>query len=470
MEKASTNSKPSSLIYLPRIRARPYDLSISGIFRVYVVKNADERYRCIFSCHHAIMDGWSNPLLIEAVHKFYLALLRGETLKQEGDHGFHQVQRYIQSHKSEHLPYWRDYLAAQDEPEDLNILLCGQAKHVQLNEYKHIKTPKTQQLMFDEPCYQQLKSFTAENAITLNALLQYCWHKVLSIYSGNAASIVGTVVSGRNLPVDGVDQTVGLLINTLPLIVDHQASVSILTAIQNLQDAINEANTRSHVNLAELQPAGKRLFNSLFVFENYPMPTGDIDSDLRLRFGSANEKQDYPLVVTVLEQQHLALSLHYAGELFDDVLIEQLLNTMRTLVENIVQGASQSQTELPYLQAAQYQTMIHQWNDTRRPYEHDKTLAALFEARVAASPDSVAVEFNDVVLTYAQLNQQANRLAHYLQQCCQLRANDLVGLYLERSEQLVIGILAILKAGAAYVPMDPDSPMSAMAILLRMPR
>ncbi|MNH77752.1 Linear gramicidin synthase subunit D [compost metagenome] len=439
-------------------RARPYDLSISGIFRVYVVKNADERYRCIFSCHHAIMDGWSNPLLIEAVHKFYLALLRGDTLPQACDHGFHQVQRYIQSHKSEHLPYWRDYLAAQDEPEDLNILLCGQAKHVQLNEYKHIKTSKTQQLMFDEPCYQQLKSFTAENAITLNALLQYCWHKVLSIYSGNAASIVGTVVSGRNLPVDGIDQTVGLLINTLPLIVDHQASVSVLTAIQNLQDAINEANTRSHVNLAQLQPAGKRLFNSLFVYENYPMPSGDIDSDLRLRFASANEKQDYPLVVTVLEQQHLALSLHYAGELFDDVLIEQLLNTMRTLVENIVQGASQSQTELPYLQAAQYQTIIHQWNDTRRPYEHDKTLAALFEARVAASPDSVAVEFNDVVLTYAQLNQQANQLAHYLQQCCQLRANDLVGLYLERSEQLVIAILAILKAGAAYVPMDPDSP------------
>uniref|UniRef100_UPI00046AAAE5 non-ribosomal peptide synthetase n=1 Tax=unclassified Serratia (in: enterobacteria) TaxID=2647522 RepID=UPI00046AAAE5 len=447
-------------------RAQPYDLSIGGLFRVYVVKNADERYRCIFSCHHAILDGWSNPLLIEAVHKRYLALLRNEPWDQASDTGFHQVQRYMQAHRTDHLHYWRDYLTRLDEPEDLNILLCGQAKQVHLNEYKHIKIAKEKSLIFAGQGYQQLKSFSAENGVTVNAVLQYCWHKVLSIFSGNPASIVGTVVSGRNLPVEGVEQTVGLLINTLPLIVDHQQKVTVLTAIQQLQNDIHEANSRSHVNLAQLQPSGNRLFNSLFVFENYPMPSGELEGGLRLHFGSAKEKQDYPLVITVLEQQHLALSLHYAGELFDDATIAQLLNTMSTLVENIIHGAQQPQNELNYLEAQQYQMMIHQWNETRRPYDCDKTLATLFEERVALSPDHIAVEFNNLALSYSQLNQQANQLAHYLQETCHIRANDLVAIYLDRSEQLVVAILAILKAGGAYVPIDPDSPDERNAFII----
>lgn len=106
-------------------RARPYDLSVGGLFRVYTIKNSQTHYRCIFSCHHAILDGWSNPLLIEAVHQRYLALLRNDEQEQGTDAAFHQVQRYMQAHRSEHLQYWRDYLARMDEPEDLTILLSG---------------------------------------------------------------------------------------------------------------------------------------------------------------------------------------------------------------------------------------------------------------------------------------------------------------------------------------------------------
>jgi len=440
-------------------RNQAYDLSVAGLFRVYLIKRSEQHYSCVFSSHHAILDGWSNPILIKAVHDIYIALLNKYPCSQCKDHSYPLVQEYLQANRAEHLDYWQQYLARQETKEDLSLLLASHAKGLLLSDYKHITKPSHKTLSLDANIFLALKGITTQYALTTNAILQYCWHKVLSVYTGSSDTIVGVVVAGRNLPVDGIEQTVGLLINTLPLIVNHQPSISLCDVIGTLQHDIHEANSRSNVNLANLQQSGERLFNSLFVFENYPIPENCFEHELTLNFLGSEEKQDYPLVMTVLEEeQRIALNLHYAGELFEDDVIDHLLTTFKRIVMQIVAQPHTKQNEISYLDEQQYQTIIYDWNKTACNYFPEETAIRLFEQQVERTPNHLAVLFNDITLTYQQLNQSANQLADYLQTQYQLKANELVGLYLDRSEQMVVSILAVLKAGAAYVPMDTDAP------------
>ncbi|WP_392562287.1 amino acid adenylation domain-containing protein [Orbus sturtevantii] len=440
-------------------RNQPYDLTLAGLFRIYLIKYNQQHYHCIFSSHHAILDGWSNPILIKAVHDTYLKLVNHVQINLPIDYSYQNIQDYLQKHRTEHLQYWLQYLSKQQTKDDLSLLLTDSKRAIHLNDYKHITLPMKKSLIIDGELYSDLKAITRQYGITANAILQYCWHKVLNVYTGNNDTIVGVVVAGRNLPVEGIEQTVGLLINTLPLIVDHQTSDSLLAVIQILQQDINEANSRSNVNLAELQPAGQRLFNSLFVFENYPLAKNHEDNELKLNFIGTEEKQDYPLVMTVLDEtKQLILTLHYAAELFDNTLIDNLFVTFKQIVTHIIKSPQAQQNNIDYLNEQQYQMVIYDWNNTASNYYADKTVISLFEQLVDTYADYPAVLFNDITLTYRQLNQQANQLAHYLQSIYQLKPNDFVGLYLTRSEKIVVSILAVLKTGAAYVPMDIDAP------------
>ncbi|RKS87567.1 non-ribosomal peptide synthase protein (TIGR01720 family)/amino acid adenylation domain-containing protein [Orbus hercynius] len=459
----TAQSAPQQQSFLADLRLQdrnlPYDLTIAGLFRVYLIKHSNLRYSCIFSTHHAIIDGWSNPIIIKAVHDIYLALISGQKVTLTPNKYYQNIQRYLQKNRAEHLSYWQQYISQQHTQEDLSLLLADQARGTILSHYKHITTPVKKTLVLDNHLYYDLKSITTEYALTMNAILQYCWHKVLSVYTGSENTLVGMVVAGRNLPVDGIEETVGLLINTLPLIVEHQHANSLLNAIQALQRDIQEANSRSNVNLASLQQSGERLFSSLFVFENYPMPENCLANALKINFLGAEEKQDYPLVVSVLEQeQQLNITLCYAGELFDSALIDSLLATFKQIVKQIAHDPLEQHNHIDYLDEQQQQKVIYDWNETHCDYCADQTVVSLFEQQVTQSSAHLAVMFNDISLTYAQLNEQANQLAHYLQITHQIQPNDFIGLYFDRSEKIVVSIFAVLKLGAVYVPMDPSAP------------
>src|SRR5439155_8333880 len=133
--------------------------------------------------------------------------------------------------------------------------------------------------------------------ITINALLQYSWHKLLSVYGNSRTTVVGTTVSGRNLPIDDIETSVGLYINTLPLIIVHDSDDHILVQLKAVQDKINELNSHSTISLAKLQSSGRRLFNSLFVYENYPVLQGKVDSIIKLNAVRGIEELDYQLPV-----------------------------------------------------------------------------------------------------------------------------------------------------------------------------
>ena len=452
---------------LKQDQAESYDLSEGNLFRLYLVKRNDSFYTCIFNNHHAILDGWSNPILLMYVHNTYLNLLKDESVYPVIDSSYPNAQRYLQDNREQHLNFWEEYLAPIESNEDLSSLLKPHQRHIALSDYKHIQEPQDLELSLEKDIYKSLKDICISHGVTLNTLLQYSWHKQLSIYGASQITITGMTVAGRNIPVEGVEESVGLYINTLPVLMQHHEG-SILDQVKELQSHINEINNHSDINLAKLQKGGNRLFNTLFVFENYPMPEDfDSGSEFSIKFKEIKEKQDYPLVITAYEKaEEVKIKLQYAGELFDQETIQQVLNGISLFLHQLITNPSVQNHELTYLNDSEYNQIIYKWNSAEKKYPLGKTIPMLVEEQARANPDSIAVVYQNIRLTYQELNEQANYLANYLKDVYSIQPDDLIGLALDRSENTVISILAVLKSGAAYVPMDPNAPEERLVYMM----
>lgn len=447
-----------------------YDLSAGSLFRVYLIKRNDNYYNFIFNSHHSILDGWSNPILLKYVHETYLALLKGNVVPPERDQTYALTQKYLQRTNSEQKEFWNNYLKQIQERENLNNLMLARSKEKNISDFRHVEQPRTENIVISGIRYEQLKEQCSKNGITENVFFQYCWHKYLSIYTSNRTTIVGMVTSGRDIPLENIDQSVGLFINTLPTIVQHNDDdEKLINLLKALQDDINEVNSRSNINLADLHHGGDgRLFNTLFAFENYPAPKNLGDGELDILFVESKEKQDYPLTIAVLEQdQEIHIRLNYAGELFDKDIVTQLLNGFITIADQFIANPQIAIKDLQLISDQEKEKQIYEWNSTyNSSLRLNKTIHGLFEEQVIKTPDNIALVCGDSSLSYTELDRRANKFASYLSDNYDIKPDDIIGICLNRTEDVLVSILGILKAGGAYLPISPDAPDARISFML----
>ncbi|KKK92841.1 hypothetical protein LCGC14_2698880, partial [marine sediment metagenome] len=362
-------------------RAVAFDLSQPGLLRFTVIKHSDAHYTVLKTEHHSISDGWSGPLLWQTVHDYYQQLLAGQSPEVHPESTYLDAQQYLQQQQSATRSYWKSLQANLGEPNDINGLL---SQPIDLSQPPVIDEPTETKLVLEEKDYQQLKAQCRAQGVTLNVAVQFAWHKLLQIYTGDEQTIVGTTVSGRDIPVAGIESSVGLYINTLPLALDWAADATIHTQLQTLQQRIAALNSHSGIALASLQRGGARLFHSLLVFENYPAPvnTGDADT-LGVAFRSAVEKTDYPLSVIAYEQgDTLHIGLRHDARSLTTEKASRLVDQLQRILAAIADDPAQRHDQIPLLSRAEAQALLHSWNDTDAPYPQDKTLQQLFEAQV----------------------------------------------------------------------------------------
>ena len=454
-----------------RDRVELYNLEEGSLFRVYLIKQKEDLYSCIFSYHHAILDGWSNPILFKYVHDIYSKLVNNMKVEVAIDYSYEHAQSYLQNHRDDDIKYWRRYIGQIEERSDLSALLSEESRsnNIKISEYKHILKPKEEGLIIKAKLYNKLKSLGQKEGVTLNAILQYVWHKILSVYNNSNQTFVGTVVSGRNIRVNNIENSVGLYINTLPLIINHESSKNqnILDLIKVVQSSINEINMRSNISLSKLQDKGRRLFDSLFIYENYPIQLKEEDK-FKIKFKKSIEKLDYPLAMVAYERNHeLILKINYAGELFAQQRIKEIFAVAIRLLEQIALNSDKKVSDLNYMSDIEQKKIIYKCNTTDSEYPNNKTIQQLFEEQVEKTPDSIVMVCEEKQISYRVLNERANQLAHYLVMKHKIQLGELVILYLDRSEYILIAILAILKAGGAYVPMDPSYPDDRIKYILK---
>ena len=438
-------------------RRQGFDLAKAPLVRLVLVRTDEQRYELIYTHHHILMDGWSNSRLFGEVLQRYAGVAVPEAAGRYRDYIGWLQQRDADATEA----FWREQLSALQTPTRLgNSQPTAEQGHGE------------HQLALDRTLTTQLESFARSHKVTLNTVIQAAWLILLQRHSGQAVVAFGATVAGRPAELAGVEQQIGLFINTLPVICAVDGQVSVADWLQAVQAQNLALREHEHTGLYDIQrwagQGGEALFDNILVFENYPVSKALAQSGgSGIQFGEphAHEQTNFPLTVLVDLGETLSVQFSFARAHFHEARVQGYGRHLVNLLQAMLEGGQQRLGELAMLDVTERQQVILDWNATSRDYPLQRTAHQLIEAQVALTPDAPALVFAEQRLNYAELNRRANRLAHRLIEAG-VGPDSLVGLAVERSIEMVVGLLAVLKAGGAYVPLDPEYPRERLAYML----
>ncbi|MBD2252591.1 non-ribosomal peptide synthetase [Nostoc parmelioides] len=438
-------------------RISSFDLKTPPLIRLTLIQLSATKYILIWTQHHLILDGWSSALVIKEVFQnYYNSPSYYPNSRPYGDY----IAWLQQQDKIAAKTFWQKQLAGFTTPTVIQRFPHRENKNLTPQEQTRSLTPNQT---------TALQKWAKQQLLTLNTLLQGAFVLLLSRYCNTTDVVFGATSSGRPATLAGVESMVGLFINTLPVRVQVSPTDNLIEWLQKLQAQQAEALEYEYTSLLEIQEwselaPGTSLFDSILVFENYPVDTSGIsgNQDLRIIDIQSLEWTSFPLTMLVSVGNQLSLKVKYDRNRFTDNVITQLLEHFCNLLLGMSEPG-QTIGNLPLLTQREYET-IHKWNQTEAYYPLE-CIHHQFVAQVERTPDDVAVVFEGEQLTYKELNQRANQLAHYLQ-TWGVQPETPVGIYIERSLEMVIGILGILKAGGCYVPLDPAYPASRLTYII----
>ncbi len=407
------------------------------------------------------------PLVFQEVFAFYQAFLQGEKLTLPTPRPYRDYIIWLQQQDViQAETFWRQTLQGFTIPTQL-----GQSDRQRQNLDDNYDR---QAIFLNSSITKTLESFSQKHQLTLNTLIQGAWALLLGRYSNEQDVVFGATISGRPSDLVQAESMMGLFINTLPVRVKIDPQASILPWLQQIQAQQVDARQYEYSSLIEIHgwsevPRNLPLFETIVVFENYPVeeiPLSEADLDLEINFSHSFDRTNYPLTLGVTPGKQLLLEIAYEpGDRFNADSINRMLGHLITLLESIAVNPQQPLSQLSLLTTVERQQVLFDWNDNQAEYPVDKCIHALFEEQVTKTPDAVAVVFGEQSLTYRQLNEGANQLAHYLQ-TLGVKPESLVGICVERSVAMVIGLLGVLKAGGAYIPLNPTHPVERLAEML----
>lgn len=429
-----------------------FDLTHPPLLRLTLIQVAKNTYHFVWSSHHLILDGWSTALVLQQVSQTYAGLSdRSCATRPYADY----INWLQQQNLAQAEAFWRKMLQGFTAPTQLKL---GKSTGCYNNQSLKLSAATT----------AALQSIARQHKLTLNTLVQGAWAILLARYSREEDIVFGATSSGRPPTLVGSESMVGLFINTLPVRVQVSGEALLIPWLQQLQTRQVEAQQYEYSPLVQVQtwsdvPHNLPLFESILVFENYPVDAGlqQWATQMQVHQIQSVESTNYAIALKAGVSTELSL------EILSDrapTTIYRLLGHLQTLLEGMVANPQSAITSLPLLTTAEQQQLL-KWNNTQTNYPQDKCIQQLFENQVAQTPDAIAVVFADQYLTYQQLNSRANQLAHYLQKL-NVGLEVPVAICLERSLEMVIGILAILKAGGAYVTIDPAYPQERLTAIL----
>src|ERR1041385_114114 len=445
-------------------RGRGFVLAHAPLLRLFLLQLGRHAYQFIWSHHHILFDGWSVPLLLQEVFAFYEAGCRGETLKLDQPRPFRDYIVWLkQQDMNRAEAYWRKALAGFTTPTRLSLERA--AANVSLE-----SGYAEEQVRLSAEQSERVQRFAREQQVTVNTVVQGAWALLLSRYSGEEEVLFGATVSGRPAELAGVEQMVGLFINSLPVRVQVNGETQVGTWLRELQAQVMEMRQYEYSPLVEVQgwsevKRGQKLFETLVVFENYPVAESLKQQQQSVKLEQLRISEQNSFALTLLSAPNAWLRLSYDRKVYEAQTVKRLLNQLQTLVLGMVNEPSQRLRSLPLLSEDERQQLLVEWNATAREDAEEQCIDRLFAAQVQQTPELAAVIFGEQQVTYAELDGRANQLAHYLGKLG-VGPEVKVGVFMERSLEMMIAVLGIVKAGAAYVPLDPNYPAERLSFML----
>ncbi|WP_198162249.1 condensation domain-containing protein, partial [Methylosinus sp. R-45379] len=450
--------------------ALPFDLETGPLARFQLLHLAARDHMLLLTIHHIIFDGWSMSVLLRELSALYSAYAKGQLVHlpelpiQYADYAIWQRDLLRDEMRERLLSYWKKQLA------DLPVLeLPTERPRGALQTFRGAQ----QYLDIPRALTDGLKALSQQNRCTLFMTLLAAFQTLLHRYSGQDDIVIGIPFSVRDRPE--TNEIIGCFVNSLVLRTDVAGDPRFTELLTRVREVCFGAYAHRDLPfeqvVEELRPERDMdrnpLFQVMFVFQNSPAMELDLPSlsveFLPIESGMAK----FDLTLDMSEgPDGLRGTLEYNTDLFDAATIQRMGGHFQTLLEGIVTAPEVRLSELPLLTVAERRELLVEWNDTAADFPGNRCIHQLFDDQAARSPEAVALIYEDRQLTYGELNARANQLAHYLRTLGVL-PEVLVGLCMERSLELVVGVLGILKAGGAYVPLDPTYPKERLAFMLQ---
>ncbi len=447
-----------------------FDLGMAPLLRVTLVRLEEKSHLLLLTMHHIISDGWSMGIFIDEISTLYQGFCAGKPVElpelpiQYADFARWQRQWLTGEVLQTHLDYWKYQLDAV--PPLLELPTDRPRPSIQTFQGASVA------FQLDRELTQQLKTLSQRSGATLFMTLLAAFATLLSRYSGQEDIAIGSPIANRNH--SGIESLIGFFVNTLVLRTQLDGNPTFAELLERVREMTLAAYEHQDLPfeklVEELQPERSLsytpLFQVMFVLQNAPVGKLEL-SDLTMtpfKMEHVNAKFDLTLQ---MEETAAGLTgeLIYNRDLFDPATIERMARHFQILLSGIVANTQQRVAQLPLLSTAEQQQLLIDWNATQTDYPQDKCIHQLFEAQVEKTPDAIAVQFENAQLTYRELNDRANQLAYYLK-ILGVKPEVLVGICVERSLEMIVGLLGILKAGGAYVPLDPAYPQDRLSFML----
>ena len=468
-EKAERETQVQTI--LQQESQRPFNLASDMMLRGCLLQLGHTEYVLLLVMHHIASDGWSMGILWSQLTQLYKAFKIGKPNPltklpiQYADYAVWQRKWLTGEVLERQLNYWKQQLA-QENP---LLELPTDKPRPPVKTYNGAR----QSLTLSQTLSDKLKQLFHQQGVTLYMGLLAGFQTLLYRYSKQEDVLVGSPIAGRNrIEVEGL---IGFFVNTLVLRTDFSGNPSFLELLSRVQQVAIEAYQNEDLPfeklVEEIQPqrslAYSPLFQVMFVLQN------TLKSKLELPGVTLNElnlqgktaKFDLTLSITETERE-LVCNWGYNTDLFNKSTIERMAGHFKNLLSAIVENPQQQVSQLPLLSKSEQHQLLVEWNNTATEYPKNKCVHQLFEEQVERNPDAIAITFNSKIITYNQLNNRANQLAHYLRSIG-VNPEDKIGICVERSIEMIVGLLAILKAGGAYVPLDPDYPEERIDYMLK---
>ncbi|GAA4525583.1 non-ribosomal peptide synthetase [Amycolatopsis samaneae] len=438
-------------------RTKRFDLETAPLLRLTLIRLGDRAHRLVVTCHHTIMDGWSLPIVVNELSALYPA--GGDPLALPAVTSYRDYLAWLSRQDKERaLSAWVDELRGAEEPTLVAPADPARAPSV----------PESVELALPADLTRSLDELARGRGLTLNTVVQGAWAMVLARLAGRTDVVFGAAVSARPPDLPGVEAMAGLFLNTVPVRVPLRGATPVMELLAEVQERQAALIPEQFVGLVDIQQAAGpgAVFDTLLVFEKFPHKPADSDSEgtFGIRVNQGRAAAHYPLTLVVVPGESMLLKLDYLTDLFDEATVFSIAERLAAVLRRLTEAGDRTVAEIEVTSAAERAVVLDDWG-TASGAAPGRSAPELFDRQVERHRDRAAIVDGDRTVSFGELAGHAERLAGYLRERG-VRRGDRVAVVLDRSPELIATLLAVWKAGAAYVPVDPAYPAERVKFLL----